>query len=97
MNELIMFTHQPKCGGTSLRCSIKNETCKYEKILFFEAYNKALEYMSEVLGVELKEYHENISTNYVERSAETDNLIDRYLVDAMKLYDFLFKRFGSEK
>jgi hypothetical protein len=86
-----------KCGVARRNMNYdeaREEFCKYEKVLFFEAYNKALECMSEVLDVELKICHKNISTKYVERSAETDKLIEKYVPDTLRLYDFLRERFG---
>jgi hypothetical protein len=67
---------------------------KYEKILFYEEYKKGLEYMSNVVGKELKEYQENKSTMYVKRSEETDKLIEKYRSGNLKMYDEVRRRFA---
>jgi hypothetical protein len=60
---------------------------RYEKILFYEEYFEGLAYMSEVLGVELKEQRQNIHPKVADRSAETDRLIDECCPDMLRLYD----------
>jgi hypothetical protein len=64
------------------------EYSQYEKILFYEEYQNGLDYLSDLLKFELKEYRENISTKYVGRSSETDKVVDRYLPHMVKLYDY---------
>jgi hypothetical protein len=64
----------------------------FEKILFYEEYQEGLAYMSGLLGVELKEQRQNIHPKVVERSVETDRLIDEYCSDMLHLYDHFWSK-----
>jgi hypothetical protein len=73
---------------------VRAELCKYENVFFFEEYSKSLERLSAILGVELSECRKNISARHLERSDETDRLVDKHLTPMLELYDFLRERFG---
>jgi hypothetical protein len=92
-------------GGHSMRASylansqeqkwLRHKTSEYdkfEKILFFEEYAEGLAVMSDVLGVELKEQRKNIHPNSLERSAETDRLIDENCSNMLRLYDHFWSK-----
>jgi hypothetical protein len=68
---------------------------RYEKVLFYEEYKEGLDYMSNVIDKELKERRENTSAKYVERSGETDRLIDRYLPNHLRTYEGLRRKFKA--
>ena len=64
----------------------------YEKILFYEEYLEGLAFMSDLLGVELKEQKSNIHPKVIERSAETDRLIDEHCSDMLRLHDHFWSK-----
>jgi len=71
----------------TLWLNYKTEYEQYEKILFYEEYLEGLAVMSDVLGCELKEQRRNVHPKTIERSADTDRLIDEYRPEMLRLYD----------
>jgi hypothetical protein len=74
--------------GSNFNASEKiKEFEDYEKILFYEEYQEGLDFLSELLQTELHQRRDNVSNIFIERSDKTDELINRYQLNELKIYD----------
>jgi hypothetical protein len=64
---------------------------RYEKILFYEEYTTALDFMSDVLGVRLTEQKLNIHPKIIRRTTDTDRLIDIHFPERVRMYNDFWK------